>query len=935
MQLPITYGKDPVAGRLTVYFQTGDGGFHPGGRHCDMVVLSSGEAPSYAIAPMPVKNFGPGQWDEVAPTVALQNGGPGGTIRLRTPARVRCEIGSASIPVLNGYAVSFSHQLGEDSLIAEIYDAKWVLGKFTCYGRLVWDPSINKVYWDLASDLVYNNLGYPDCLDHPLLGPVHAPCHRYGYKNDFSDSDFYTKFEDFVEPAPGEARTRARSWRSQDAVRDLRNRFVIATGGARPAFPINVGQMELPETIIWPPSLGTGFGTDRTLKDFALSRNGDSLSLLQALQGLARKAGAFDLYVEANDDGSSTLGFCDMNPKSFTGTRFITAQYASGIGEAANSPIVVKGGNVRESFINGFDEVLEVGDAPANETMVSMAMNPGSSQSPAPFTVSLEPAWSDEDEQAFRNYVVKFGGGSTGTAKGSQFSFQSACRRWPLVFCAYRIKLGYNPWAGTKWDKMLNGGVPRLKPFQLTGYQQDQSNPRNWQPREIIVEYFDDFQDKWDLTGAGGTWNTPPTPFSTDNLWHEALRYDNLTLSADGTMVFLSALRDAQTPQSWVSQATAGPDGTGNTIGNQTYRGDTMRKRPLRIQLAIEGDWPITSLQGNGGGKDDDPNRIYDRVATGPRFCWQVTNQPGDYVEYLRLETSRPIGAANLDLINDGVSFPAKMSVNNELFTDRIDNNTGRIADHATARVKDVKRVEISASLEVEALAPAHRPGISMTLEGGDTIPVYGVIKTVILRSQAKSKEEGQTTVIVEPPETSAIYDQPKAGTYRSESPKTNSAAPAPSSPAPDSSYNENDYADSPSSRSSVVTADQSRPVSSSIPPAASAKNVGAAGDTGKPGKASNPPPARTQIGSTAGKANNPTPARMLPGNTAGKAVNQMPKAMQNRQAAQPAAASTKPTASKPPMKPAPMKAGDAVMNALNGETKSPAKKKPAGPDDE
>lgn len=764
MQLRTTTTKDVVAPRLVCTFDNGDGydGYDSPARHCDMAVLSAGGSPSYAFIPMPVRGWGPGAWDEVAPTVALQRSGPAGALKLRTKCRIYAEYNTGTniyrVPVMNGWVVKHSHQGGEDSVITEVWDAKWILSKYTIKGRLCWDPSTNRVYWDLTSPKIYNALGYPDCLDHPQLGPVFAPCHRFGYKNDFDTTNAAAEnaLDDTTEPARGAATSRARSWTCFDALLDNRRTFSPSSGGVMPPFPVDIGNVFLPDDIVWPEGMGSIFGSDRTLKAFSLEGAG----LGDGIQAILRKAGAYDLYIEPRGDGKSILTVLDMNPKSFTGCLLQTPEYAaSNVGQAANAANIVKNWKVDESFINGFDEVVIAGDGPCREGMVSTYNTTAGAGADAPQGDSgpgllfLEPAWSATDEFAFKQYVARYG--------NTQQAFESACKRWPLVYCAYRIRLGADIWAGTKWAGMQQGGYSRLEPFQLTGYQQDSANPRNWTPREIIVEYLDRYDDNYDPTNDAAL--NPPLP-DPEDIWHEAARFDNLTLSADGTMVILGGLRQQTVGNgsyTYVCQQTHKPEDNtqASDLNSNAYAGSLMRKRHIRIQLAIKANFPLTGLAGRGGGKEDDPNRIYDRVEKKTRFTWLVCSPDGDYVEYLRHEDSRPIGEANCSEINDGGgrrAFPAKATLSNELFTDQT-----RILNHAVARLKDVKRVEISATLEIEQLVAAHRPGMSITLEGADTIPVFGVSKTVILRSKPKSDEEGQTTLIIEPPDSSAIYDAP------------------------------------------------------------------------------------------------------------------------------------------------------------------------------
>lgn len=732
MKVSFNRAKDVVAGRLAIDFQ----GKYTAARNCSLCVLNAGESPSYAVIGSPMADYGPGAYDELAPSVALQSTGPAG-ILLRTRAKIVCLEGGYSATLMNGWVVSHSHEIGEDSLITQVYDDRWTLSKYTIGGRMVYDPQIGRHYWDLCNPTIFNEMGFPNCIDSPF-GPRFAPCHRFGFKNDMNSSQ--STIETFVEPEPGYATEAARSWTCADAVRYLRDVYSPSNGAVRPPLPVYIGNWNLPDSIIWSETLGNIFGSDRTLKSF----NIQNLSLLRGLCAILRKAGAYDLYVEPAQDYKGTLRILEMNPKDFTGAKLYTAGFAAEhVGSCMNDGSVVKSGMVTESFVDGFDEAVIAGDGPVVERMVS-THDEGVGAS------KLENAWSEEDESAFKQYVDRYG---DGTPKlGTQNSFEQACKIWPLVYCAYRIPLGADIWGDTKWAGMSNGGRPRIKPAQLTGYQQDASNPRNWQPREIVVEYLKQYatEDETDVS---------PDP----DEWFEAARFDNLTLTADSTIAIVSALREPTPAQTWYSTITGTDD--------STYRGSRMHARPVRIQMALEADWPITGVKGTGGGPEEDPNRIYARVNDEIRWTYTVFAEPMDYVEYLRHTDSRPVGQAKIEKIGDSESqttFEARMSTNNELFTDRNDEETGRLPRHADLRNKDVKRVAVHASLNIEPIAIGMKPGLNISLDGGGGLPIAGVVKSVTFR--ADGGDEGQTTVEIGPPDSAAIYDPPIVRTSKIQS---------------------------------------------------------------------------------------------------------------------------------------------------------------------
>ena len=328
---------------------------------------------------------------------------------------------------------------------------------------------------------------------------------------------------------------------------------------------------------------------------------------------------------------------------------------------------------------------------------------------------------------------------------GDEDSFRSASKIWPLVFAAYRVAIDADLWEGTKWSSLRNDGRARMLVAQLTGYAQDATNPRNWSPREIVVEYLKIYADED---------SADPSPDPPE--WFEAAKFDNLTLSSDSSIVYLNALREPGVQQTWYVDANGSMGG---------YDGSKMNARNMRLQLALQADWPLTGVKGAGGKASDDPNRIYGRVTEKPRFTFQVNAEEMDYVEYLRSDQSRPVGAALLDKISDAKSqaaFPEKQTEGDELFTDRVNETTGRLPRHADLRNQDVKRVEIHATLNIEPVSLGMRPGLAVSLEAGDSIPVVGVTKTVVFRAEAFGNE-GQTTAIIGPPDSAAIYDPPRA----------------------------------------------------------------------------------------------------------------------------------------------------------------------------
>ncbi len=67
-----------------------------------------------------------------------------------------------------------------------------------------------------------------------------------------------------------------------------------------------------------------------------------------------------------------------------------------------------------------------------------------------------------------------------------------------------------------------------------------------------------------------------------------------------------------------------------------------------------------------------------------------------DYIEWLRYN-SFPCGQIMPDTYRN---FPNRETEGNELFTDKTNATTGRLPDHAKARLRDVRRIESGGSLK-------------------------------------------------------------------------------------------------------------------------------------------------------------------------------------------------------------------------------------------
>lgn len=724
-QVVINSGADQTAVQLVATFNgSGDDDYATPVRFCSRAVLVSGMNPSYAFVGVPFKEF---PVDEVAMNIALKQGGPAGSILLRTRCSIAFNQNGRTVNLMNGNLLKYGHNFGnsEDSVVGEIYDDRWILGKITTFGRYVWDPEANLCYYDAASPLVFNKMGYPDLLDHPIYGPVFAPSFKFGWRTD--------SYEQSAEASPGNATSSTRSWPVADVFLYLRNFY--GNQSFRGFFrnsQLDYGTTTLPSFIQWDKSAGVFDGSQRTLKDVSIQNE----SLLTALQALARKAGAIDLYMKPLPNMMSSIAFLQMNPKTNTGTRLFFPDYAGGsISDFMNAGDILHSGYVGESVINQFDDTCICGDPATVERFCTTQAEDTFSVNGLP---TLEPADSN-DFDLFQQYIIRNQGLVNGNA---QEAFESASLIWPDALCSFRIGRGAPVFSDTKWsDHTLGCRFPRMKPAQLTAYNNGDVNPRNFQPREIVVEYRMT-PNEIKLHQNDPTWDKIE--------WAPAIRYDNLALNPDSTILYVSALRDGK--QTWRSEGIIEVvDGVNVEKFPADYKGEYdgnfIKRRDIRLNVAIESDWLIT------GRDTTDPNRTATRInGSAPKFTWLTVSQPLDYVDYTR-KNSRPNGDAQIKEPWKTENYPDKATLGNELFSDI---SSGRLGDHATLRQADVNRIDYSGEVFIQQMNPSLIPGLPVNIEGNNNIPVFAVIKCSIF----DANEQG-VGIQFGPPDSKEIYDMP------------------------------------------------------------------------------------------------------------------------------------------------------------------------------
>lgn len=648
---------------------------HPGLRYATEVVRVLGPQYSYCYIGVPVNEFG-AEW---APAVALQQDGPAGKVKLRSRARVNMvDYNDKSIPLLVGSITQYAHNIDEDSVVGMVMDDRWLLSKVTCFGAAKFDPVSGKSYFDAGRPLMFNWMGYPDCLDCNG-GPLFAPGHLYGWKRSES-------IEDSKEPSKGSAKTQSRSWTCADIVMYLRNLYY---SHKRPSHSMDYGKDQLSQFIDWPASLGSQYGFDRPARNFSC----ENLDVAEALGRVCKKAGPYEL--QCNPVGwRGQLGIVQVNSRVggtyLTGPTYGSSVLGGNITDALEDYTRVSGGTVMESIVGYFDDVCIAGDGPAVEHEFA-----GFSEDDQ-IPVELENAWTVEDEDAFKKIVKDKGANAD--------SFEMACKQYPMVYSTFRVVPYWFAYEKTLFSDVPTTCSPRILPRLLSGYAEGNSNPRNFNPRDIIIEYYD------------------PTGYPL--AWKPCSRYDNLEIVNDGTAFRVSALRDQSNPV---------------TFHSSGYDVATMGANYLRLTCAVEREFRIT------GKSKGDPNNTSNRVAyAGQRFTFLSVAEDGDYV-HLERYASCPNG--NSGDPDENALFPDKcdkISGDKYLFSDLEDTRGGkpRIKRHADHRLEDVKRIDYHGILTMHTWNPSLRPGMQVMLDcGRKPIVPKAVIRMVKFNSQTQAME--------------------------------------------------------------------------------------------------------------------------------------------------------------------------------------------------
>lgn len=672
--------------------------------------LTAGKEVSYAIFNVPLLSAS----DERAFTVALKANGPLGNAAIKPRTRGTIYWYNADrlgTPILCGTAMNIGHALKNDVGTITLLDDKAVLETITCFGRIVYDPrDLEPAPKFIADDpFILNRFGLQDCMDvfvNGLYVPCFAPEPRFGWT-----------ISDTTEPAPGDATARARSWRIPDLLNYIYQFYHSDNEDSRPAAIADYGHNNIiPSFIYWPAGLeqqlsllpNSGFGDrlNRPLLDFDC----ENKDMATVLQSAADAAGPFGLYTKPR--GSSSMGGymqdqCSTDSElsfvNFSIRQGGTQIYVPNMsGTGLDAGINVIDGHIQESVRNYRDEAILVGNAPRFEkTLVTgMPENNGNLEG----ITTHDAGWL---QFIYENYNRPILGKLIELAN----SF------YPLAWIAFRIAYLYDYTIGTKWESYTpSRHHAKILPHLLSSDVSDDSNPQNWSPRPIIVEYND------------GDWKPLPAQ-------------NGLELSLDGSYFTLPILRLGTESDGFYGfsknpyQASAEEFNPSNP--------DCLKRKDIRVCLAIQADWRIT------GWANGDPNSAEARVNSNKfRSSYTHVTKDGDYSEWLRGPGAKPFGGDPLLATANSTNFPDKCTENNELFSDApgpVNQPTSgaRLPTHAEHRLRDVKRIEYTGQLMFDAFDPGLLPGTIIDGVKNGEIDVRGAIKSVAL-------DEKQTGPLVE-----------------------------------------------------------------------------------------------------------------------------------------------------------------------------------------
>lgn len=661
---------------------------------------------------------------------------------------------AAKAPVMVGSIVERNHDLSNDALTLKVLDDLYLLTKYSIFGQYMLSADRSFIFFDSSKDTVFNPNGWPNCMDSDH-GPVFAPTPRYGWHH--TDTD---------EPPPGNALTRARSWRITDVLTYILNSMndgaqgtgtsyaTVSDSPARDLQPkpvnseyislySNIGeQLTIPDGS---PAQTSAASTQRSVR-YVHNLNLQALNLYMALLRVCEAAGPFVPYVSPSgeSDGKQQTAFRSQLNFMFTGAPPPTASKqrftASGKGvmgylkessEKYHRQTVIAGQPVkieRMLSTDGGTVAAAAAASPVCRDFDGLAMGAATSV----YSGALQPKWTTDDQTAWCDYIY-----DNQATLGVSKAFERANSLYPLVFNAYGASGNWDYTEGTKYSEVADT-LPRLPvlfhPDLLTGQQCRVSpstvtanDPSYWRSLDTYIQCYTVAGDP--SSGAAidtGTWNTPTY-------------YDGLKLGVDRTYFEVPGLRDSAEHPTWRGTLVKG------SLTKATFRAQ-IKANHIRLTTVVEAQFRMFKKL------TSDFNKTGGRVSGESLYTYFAITDD-DYLEWLRKDsypygkraetTALPLGA------DANGKMPDKCTLNSELFSDGtlIPGGWGsRISEHGAARQREVNRVYCGGSMVYRNYEPGL--GLGATIGEWSTDANQGV--TADSRVTSITFDEDQQTFTYE-----------------------------------------------------------------------------------------------------------------------------------------------------------------------------------------
>lgn len=689
----------------------------------DEVTLNSGREDSIAKCTIQAPSN-----ENTYPSVSGKPDGPSGKVKGLIRAEVQVN-GAESSPLLVGSVTKQSDDLLLDGSTFIISCDKYLLRGIKVRGSFHWDPNVKAVRWRQRGPCIFNPEGRPNCVDTPY-GPMFALTPDLGNvaptSTAVSDKIVFT-FNPSNQSDPSEdIGKEARFWTIADAIEYLRFCYYGETSSGGTQYENSFTTLD--DTLVsWPKGLSSAImvGAAPSKDDKAaaagiknadreqgasaklIHKDIDRLDLFEALSDLCESAGPYGLYFRPIGNGKSEMRIVSTKSRYFYGQGQKQVIRRVNTHGTKNTPRITSG-NIEVDYQNTFTSVVVEGDIVFVETRCVYWPSPGDG------TVTLEPAWTDEEEEDFQDDFDRL----LATVIDPIETFKQCCALYPRVFCAYRVSKDLDYLAGTKYE-----GWPRLQAnppvlAHLLTWVADYGTGAN---RKLLP-----MQVRFEIDDADDPGNA--------NKWHTLTDNDGFSLDQQGN-IYLPGLREAA-----ISDQNAG-----TFTGTAFQGGSAMAKRGIRATFAIATDHRLSyavafdaSNVGNAGGAG---NNLMFCDPSGERFNMQsgVRRQylaavDETYREYLRKD-SWPIPQSTKSINNDPnyvLYLPPNGRVDKtgkggdggsaELLTDK-----AFVKTHAYRRGSSVMKPERTAHMVFDGLVLWH-PGTTISrlqTEGGGNIPAF------------------------------------------------------------------------------------------------------------------------------------------------------------------------------------------------------------------